>query len=109
MSLKRGMLKLEKDLYACFFKAYIGQYLASSIVPGNPQSAVPMTSISNCSLVNITTVAAIYAGILSTAFAAAIYKFVKEIGVNVPLVPPIIMYGTMPCTGSMPMTNFKIK
>ena len=48
-----------------------------------------------------------FANSLSVDMADAIYKFVKEIGIQV-TIPPSVIAPSGPCSGIIPMTSFTI-
>lgn len=97
--LSTAKTKLKADLYKCFLEAYVKQYSActdsgSEAVNSGAEAQIAQSGHK-------------FANKISSGMADAIYDFVKEIGINI-TVPPTVMCGPTPCTGTIPMTNVKV-
>lgn len=97
--LSTAKAKLKTDLYKCFFEAYTKQYMATQGMGFQDLNAQISAQIAKSGHS--------FANKISSEMADAIYDFVKEIGINI-TVPPTVMCGPTPCTGTIPMTNVKV-
>lgn len=97
--LSTAKAKLKADLYKCFLEAYAKQYMETQGVGYMDLNAQISAQIAKSGH--------IFANKISSGMADAIYDFVKEIGINI-TVPPTVMCGPTPCTGTIPMTNVKV-
>lgn len=97
--LSTAKAKLKTDLYKCFLEAYAKQYMETQGVGYADLNAQISAQIAKSGHT--------FANKISSGMADAIYDFVKEIGINI-TVPPTVMCGPTPCTGTIPMTNVKV-
>lgn len=90
---------LQQDLYNAFYNAYMTQYASNNLKD--------IAKFDNDMKEAMEKKAKDFSEQLSKDMAEAIYKFVKEIGIQATVTGTIIA-PSGPCTGSIPSTNFTI-